>query len=281
MSSRWNEAWAYQRRFMQSEVERIGRLPLNEAHRRLCLHLTSEVAELLDCVDWKLHAREKPPDHYAVIEECVDVWKFLMDVLYIHNVTDDEFLDVFEQKSVVVENRMAIERLKKLYDGSFQTPLFISDLDGVLADRDESMLAYVNDRFVRDFKSVDEMRQTISANEYHEMKDDWYESGGFEKVEVIEEQAAIFREAPGLRMICTSRDVDRYPQLAYQTIEWVKTHFGNAITGVVFAKEKDKALWWVPREGTVAVDDEEDLSRVCTYYRSWTEEVLHATEQQG
>jgi hypothetical protein len=72
-----------------------------------------EVAEVLDCIPWKLHDRKTRGicvPREKLVEELVDVQKYLLILLVHHGVSAREFARAFDKKSDIVEERAAKER---------------------------------------------------------------------------------------------------------------------------------------------------------------------------
>jgi hypothetical protein len=115
------EQYQLQAQHMTRELKRYGYDPesltendLCKLHISLSQHLISESVEILDCASWKLHKRGErvldPVSHIA--EECVDLYKFMMNILALHNVSQDYFDYMFMMKSRVVEERVKWEEIK-------------------------------------------------------------------------------------------------------------------------------------------------------------------------
>lgn len=72
------------------------------------LALHREVDEILDCFPWKTHKKYK---HFVlnktnVIEETVDVLKYLLNICHIWKINSNDMFRMFEIKSKNVEERL-------------------------------------------------------------------------------------------------------------------------------------------------------------------------------
>jgi hypothetical protein len=76
-----------------------------EIHSILCLSIIREVAEVLDCVDWKLHRSKPAKPREELLEEMIDVFKFWMCLAAHHGLTVAEIVNMFNKKSDIVEER--------------------------------------------------------------------------------------------------------------------------------------------------------------------------------
>ena len=80
---------------------------LRLAHLIGCTQLHKEISEVLDCVPWKF---ERVDDKLNVerehlLEEMVDVFNFYVRLLWIHEITPEEFDKAWEAKRKIIENR--------------------------------------------------------------------------------------------------------------------------------------------------------------------------------
>jgi len=65
-----------------------------------CLHLIDEVLELLRELNWKMHIPwNKELNREKIIEEIVDIDKFQKNILMILNITEEEFIDMWNKKT--------------------------------------------------------------------------------------------------------------------------------------------------------------------------------------
>jgi hypothetical protein len=264
--------WRRQRAHWNNEVERcnLDRYSVNDLHLRLCAHMHSEIDEITRCADWKLHAAGSMAPRSHIVEECVDVWKFMLNLLVLHDISPREFVVAFEEKSFVVERRVELERLKARC-AMRPTPMLICDIDGVLCDRDDELLAFAEaqraiavaerggDHHEEELvDSVTAWKRAHGQAKYEALKRDFYLDGGFLRASPMLRSIEALREAAATRdmpiLLLTSRDVKRYPHLEFETHEWLR-RAKVPHDAVCFATEKERAITWVdPR--SVAVDDE-------------------------
>lgn len=259
--------WARQRAHWNNEVDRcnLDRYSVNDLHLRLAAHMHSEIDEITRCADWKLHAAGSMAPRSHIVEECVDVWKFMLNLLVLHGIEPDEFRTAFEEKSFVVERRVELERLKARCAAS-PTPMLICDIDGVLCDRDEELLAFAETQehasgfMSKEATSVTEWKRIKGQAKYEALKRDFYLDGGFLRASPMLRSILALRKAAQMHgvpiLLLTSRDVKRYPHLEFETHEWLRRH-DVPHDAVCFATEKERAITWVdPR--SVAIDDERE-----------------------
>ena len=72
----------------------------------------NEISEVLGTLPWKTHRKyEKKEVNYAELKkELVDVIKFLINIMYIWNISAEDFMDAFYAKSIEVEKRYSNEK---------------------------------------------------------------------------------------------------------------------------------------------------------------------------
>ncbi|GAF75852.1 unnamed protein product [marine sediment metagenome] len=75
-------------------------------HLITCTQVSKEVSEVLDCLPWKFERKMETVSREHLLEELVDVFRFYVRLLIIHNVTEKEFQEAFDSKSEIVERRL-------------------------------------------------------------------------------------------------------------------------------------------------------------------------------
>lgn len=130
------DIWDMQKEFNDKFFATKGGWPkednLVSTSKDFCLHLVKEATEVLDELHFKMHrSKAKETDPMNVLEEMVDVCKFLFGWMQVHGFSYDDFIDEFKRKSMVVEQRFAQERSLQELEAH---PCVLIDIDGVLAD---------------------------------------------------------------------------------------------------------------------------------------------------
>ena len=80
-----------------------------EETKLLLLHLYNELAEVLDAINYKLHKKKKEINVDNVKEELMDSFKYLLNLFLIWGIDAKEFVELFNAKSKIVEERFAKE----------------------------------------------------------------------------------------------------------------------------------------------------------------------------
>lgn len=109
--------WERQRRFtagyfraVDKPLEELSERDLTEWTKEYLLALHSELTEVLNTVPWKRHRQVTAEPRQRLLEELVDVQKFLWGLMVIHGVTLEELEREFHTKSTVVEERLPWEK---------------------------------------------------------------------------------------------------------------------------------------------------------------------------
>jgi NTP pyrophosphatase (non-canonical NTP hydrolase) len=223
----------------------------SEQTHDMTLHLVAECFELLEETHWKKHRRPNgPPNLGQIREEIADIFKMFVTVAQIWDVTPDELLALYWDKSAVVRQRHAEEWLRRQ-----DRPCVVVDLDNTLADFSVGMAVWLMDRGYIDAhtrKRLIEDRPWIDGEaagiadraRWSEIKHEFYTFGGFRTLPPV----AGFKEfmdwiaAKGwMTVILTSRSIDRYPNILTDTVWWLE-HFGIRADFIWWGSDKSGKL---------------------------------------
>src|SRR3990167_8976283 len=89
------------------------------------LSIVKELTEILDNLDWKPHRKQQNEilSTANILEEFVDVQKFVWGLMALWGIDYDAFSDAYEKKSWVVRERLRQERT------TLKKPIMFIDLD--------------------------------------------------------------------------------------------------------------------------------------------------------
>lgn len=254
-------AYDYQRRFLASELQRLFKeaYDVDALHHSLCSHMMSEVQELMDCRPWMLHKKPPAGTRYNTVAEMVDAFKWLLNIMTLHDVTEEEFWIVFEQKSRVVEDRIRTEIFTKSKPG----PCLVCDIDGVLCDRDSVLLSFINRETSNSFHSVSQAKTRLGSKEYAVCKRDFYASDYFVTCPPMEDSLQQLRSASEHVpvVLLTARNVRRDANLHFLTLKWLEDQ-GVRYSALLFDEEKDRALHWADSLSIGIDDSPEQIERM-------------------
>jgi hypothetical protein len=91
---------------LQKQVE--ARYPSDPKLKHIvsCVQIAKEIFEFLDCAPWKFERENEGKSREVLMEEMVDIFKYYIRLLVVHNVTPEEFKKAFDKKSDIVERRL-------------------------------------------------------------------------------------------------------------------------------------------------------------------------------
>jgi NTP pyrophosphatase (non-canonical NTP hydrolase) len=204
--------------------------------KNMALGLYEEVSELVRVTShYKAHILKRHiVDTANVLEESVDVLKYLLSINQLFGITPDQFLEAFIGKTKVVEDKANGERMALERD----TRMVVSDLDGCIADLSawQSSLADAAKGIEGDDKSI----AVLEA-----LKNDFYRGGGFRDVPAIKgavEGIQAIRAAGYKLVIVTARPYWQYKRVYGDTLHWLRKH-GIEYDLILFNKDKAEAIY--------------------------------------
>jgi len=185
----------------------------------LLLGAHEELAELQKATDrsrYHLLASARPADRERVIEEAVDTFKYIIAVLLTCGIQGCEWCEGFHAKTRTVAQRWEAEQVK-LREG---TLVFVTDLDGVLAD-------FLGDPATQGMIGPVPEGDSAKAQAYLDHRRELYQTGALRKLKPIPGAAdaiALIRELGVKVVVLTARPVREYPRLYLDTTDWLDEH---------------------------------------------------------
>jgi len=79
----------------------------------MVMHLIPECCEVLNAINYKVHRDRKLINVHDVQVEIIDVWKFLLNILITWGISPTQFVELFNEKSQIVEERFALQAKKR------------------------------------------------------------------------------------------------------------------------------------------------------------------------
>jgi len=262
---RLNDIWEIQRRFNENFISSSASIDAKVAYtKEMLLHIVAEIDELLNSTGkWKnfRFSKEKPTIS-GIVEEAVDIWKFLLNILIVFDVKPGEFFEEFKRKSIVVEERYKWEKL--LRDIKPTDKVAALDLDGVLARYPENWIEFVNRELgtnytIKDFEFCEAPLPQIPRQKYYELKHKFREEG-WESLHVwVFEDAPVFtrklKEMGYKIVILSARPYKKYKRIQADTIQWMK-RFHISYDAFLWDNEKHmRILEEVPNLSFMVEDD--------------------------
>mgnify|MGYP001367064156 FL=1 len=105
---------AFTERFFKEKQDLTLKQVRNNKHmlvkwnKEYILALIAEATEVLNEVDWKMHKKMDLPNDARdrLLEESIDVMKFLLGLMIVNGFTYDEVYNMFKVKSKIVEDKL-------------------------------------------------------------------------------------------------------------------------------------------------------------------------------
>jgi len=111
----WHRMRQVQTRFNKNFIK-FNEITFEERQRKTekwLLHLFSEVNEFLNEINWKMHRTHKEVFRQKIIEEWIDIFKFLLGLADVWGITSLEIFNMFMEKSKIVEQKYYKEMEEK------------------------------------------------------------------------------------------------------------------------------------------------------------------------
>jgi NTP pyrophosphatase (non-canonical NTP hydrolase) len=222
-------------------------------NKEYVLALSKEVYEVLDEIDWKMHTSKKTEDvNDNVLEECVDVLKYLFGIIQLNGFSVDDLYEKFMDKSRVVEAKFNQEKVIKKIKASNKKIAFI-DIDGVLADWPGGFLKWAG------YKSLKEFKSSVDKKEQYRIKSEYRTCGIKAMLSVLDGAKEFMKNACEKYnvVLLTARPYKKYFRIYSDTIKWLKDN-NICYDAIVFDEEKEKYIInnFDPEQVAFCLDDD-------------------------
>jgi len=223
----------------RSEKERI------ELTKEALLHISSEQVEMLRALgSWKTAlSEEQPASRSGILEEVIDITKFLINICLFWDLTPGDFANDFLRKTEVNWQKFK-QKMNPLLP---EDKIAVFDLDGVLGRYPEDWITFLGERVhymlvpkmtripedpegafrFFNIKDLHHLAQElkIEQEDYDKLKHKWRETGWDGKLSVMPLAKYVLdklKERNYKILILTRRPVERYKRIYADTIFWLK-----------------------------------------------------------
>jgi uncharacterized HAD superfamily protein len=190
---------------------------------------------MLGEINWKVHRpHDKPINRKNLVEQLVDIFKYWNSIVQFWDVSPSEFIDEFNRKSEVVEQRFKQEKHLHLIDDKFVVCI---DIDGVLADYPNYFIKFVEgetgikfgDLKIRSPNITDVLGEVLPGGReaVRALKHKYRMDGYKRTIPVVAGAAEVLQrmKTAGLTIVLLSaRPYKIYPRIFADTIEWLKVN---------------------------------------------------------
>lgn len=206
--------------------------------KELLLQLYEEVAELqrnLDRSRYHILKRPPPPSAVAIAEAGVDVFKILIALMQLHGIRPSDFIDEFNHKSMVVEQKWQWE-LKHMAGMT----VLLCDLDGCVSDWVKSFIKWASG------SGVDLGAKPINDPSLEPMKELFCDVGGFRELDQIPNAVKVLNAWRGSDpnrnlIIVSARPYRRHRRIFADTMAWCNS-VGLKFDHILFETDKSEAV---------------------------------------
>lgn len=227
---RWERQLAFNNKFFVDKVNKtVDKLTLSEREdwtQKFLLHIVKEQAEVLDEINFKMHRKENKNVILSnVIEEMMDIQKFVLGLFQVWGFTYQEYCEAFDRKTSVVEQRYNQENELNLINP--YNPICAFDLDGVVFDYPKCFLDWVYMTTGFKFVDINELKSNFKMQDYEYLKDKYRQCGIKSKLPLkpgFREFLDILRENKFQVIGLTSRPYKKYSRIYPDTLENLKLH---------------------------------------------------------
>lgn len=199
--------------------------------KEMVLHLISEADELLRETKWKIHRQQNiVPNKNRIYDEIIDIFKYWLSLAQIWEMTPEEFVESFNNKSEVVEQRYNQEKAIKLIDDD---KVVAVDIDGVLAKYPEHFIQFAEKKTGKDLSSIELteynlygiLAEIVSVETMKQIKHEFRDTGQLRDMGVYPEASAFTKKLKKLGytiVLLSARPYKEYPRIFSDTIAWLK-----------------------------------------------------------
>jgi len=144
--------------------------------QRFVLAATAELFELLEEINWAPWKKKKEIINTNIAEEAIDIFKFFLNICIVWGLDATSFMNEFERKSMVVEQRFKQMKALNIIK-SKNTKVCAIDLDGVLVQYPEHWIKFINKQKSKKFRTLFDVKRALSNDEYLQLKHKYRETG--------------------------------------------------------------------------------------------------------
>jgi len=226
-----NELWDIQYKFNEKffkknniDFNNISNELKNHYSKEFILHISREIFEVLNEIPFKMHREYKTfkSKRKNIVEELIDVQKYLWGLFQIWDVDYNEFCEEFKRKSNVVQQRYNQE-FNINFDKNKKIILF--DIDGVIADYPNCFIEFINKKLSTNYKTLFDIKNNYDKKTRIDFKDEYRNSGIKKNIPVIKDTVEFINNIDRNKyyiVILTARPYSKYFRIYADTLEWLK-----------------------------------------------------------
>lgn len=194
--------------------------------KEFVLHIEQELHDIIQCFpNWKMNnisdkTKIEVSENYK--EEFIDTFKYLLGLAQIMGLSYDDIINEYNKKSFVVEQKY---NQNKTFEQLKNKEVIVFDIDGIINYYPQCFVDYVNREFEKNYCNIKQMK-VESIEKYNEYKH-LYRTSGEKRILKINEDTVqtINKLYENYNVVLyTVRPVNKYKNIYYDTIEWLKNN---------------------------------------------------------
>jgi hypothetical protein len=210
--------------------------------------------EVLEQINWKHHhPKEKEVNVKNVAVECIDIQKFLWGLMQVWEISYDEFVEVFKDKSYEVEKKWIQEF--ELEGLETRDKVCIIDIDGILTYYPDCFYDWIKQN-VEDYK-----KDRIKWEKYKSL----YRSSGVKRHLLVNADSVLalakLKKLGYTIVLLTNRPYIEYKNIVYDTLFWLDSN--NVPYDYIFWAKDRKVVTILDKVKKIefVVDDNEETCK--------------------
>ena len=220
----WQQQIAYNKKIRARE------LPDNKEYwtKQYLLGIVSEINEILQEINWKIHRRGHPTNRNNLGRELADLTKYLWCLWELHEFSSNDMLEFIKDKSNELEIQYQQDFNFEIAPGQ---DIIITDIDGTIGDWRKAFFDWA---LSKGYKSLNqdaaktlniEIDLGISYPEYFRLKEQFESEGGYQSLEPYIDAYLLLERAAyqGAKIIAyTNRPAFTYGRIWSDTWRWIQ-----------------------------------------------------------
>lgn len=206
------------------DVENLSKQDRAKYSKEFITYLIKEASEILDNFEYKDYCKKDVEFiEYNLIENIIDVFKFLLCICNVNKIDYEDFEKVFLEKTEVVRQRYLqdneLDKIKKA------KKIAAFDIDGVISVYPNHFIEYINKKLKTSYKNLFTIKDFVEEKKYREIKHEYRKSGEKLKIPLIESSKEVidyFKNKGYFIVLITARPYDKYRRIYSDTLVWLK-----------------------------------------------------------
>jgi len=233
----------------EKPMEQLTEDDRNRLTRDYIEALHSELVEVLNTRSWKKHRWTPAAGRETLLEELIDVQKYLWGLMQVWSVTLPELAQAFNAKSDVVEQRFKQEHVLPKQIANDRAVMV--DIDSTVADWKSGFRCWVEQAYP-DLNPSDYFPHVDPALRQR-LKDEMHASGGMRELTILPNAWAAIEDlvrAGYVIVWLTARPIQKFPRLANDTVVWLRRQ--NLPSDYIYWTDLNKHMFMLERFPTAA-----------------------------